>query len=107
MRQVSHKKKKLFSKPSVCLMIDNERKIIVYKRGAAVFLYNLHPTRSYADCVVPLPRSGKYTVALSSDETLFGGFGRVTCEAVYHAVRDANGAFAQVYLPTRTAIVLE
>ncbi len=100
------KKKKLGSKPAVCLMIDNERKIIAYARGGAVFLYNLHPTRSYADLVVPMLRSGTYTVALSSDEKVFGGFGRVTRGGVHYAVREEGGTFTKVYLPTRTALIL-
>lgn len=100
------KEKKLFSHIPVCLMVDNERKIIVYARGGAVFLYNLHPTRSYADCEVPLPRAGRYRVALSSDDGAFGGFGRVAQDVVYDAVRRNDGVFSRIYLPTRTAVVL-
>ena len=83
------------------LFVDNEKKIIIYRKGGGIFAFNFHPTRSYEDLRLPVD-TGDYQVVMSSDDHAFGGQGRIWHEA-YRA--EAEGV--QLYLPARTAVVLK
>jgi 1,4-alpha-glucan branching enzyme len=83
------------------LFVDNEKKIIIYRKGGGIFAFNFHPTRSYEDLRLPV-ETGDYQVVMSSDDHAFGGQGRIWHEA-YRA--EAEGV--QLYLPARTAVVLK
>ncbi len=37
------------------LMVHEENKLLVYRRGPLVFVFNFHPTQSYADLRIPVP----------------------------------------------------
>ncbi len=85
-------------------------KVLVFERGGLVFLFNFHPTASWADYPIELP-AGAYAALLDSDEGRFGGHSRIAAgqRFVAHPV-DIGGARVmglRVYLPTRTALVLK
>ena len=80
--------------------------MLVYKKGSAVFAFNFHPVNAYDGCVITEPGKGDYQVVLSSDDFCFGGQGRIH-HNTYEAV-SKNGAYGvQLYLPCRTAVVLQ
>lgn len=92
--------------PPVCLWQDEERKILIFSRGRFIFAFNFNPLRSFADYPVPVP-AGKYSVRLDSDALRFDGFGRNE-DGVPHFSRPADGRdFISLYLPSRSALVLE
>ncbi|ODV93955.1 hypothetical protein PACTADRAFT_77441 [Pachysolen tannophilus NRRL Y-2460] len=84
-------------------------KVIVYERNNLLFIFNFHPTNSFTDYRVGLNGTGKFKVILSTDDEKFGGHGRID-KAVEHFTTPYNwnnrNNFLQVYLPTRTALVL-
>ena len=84
------------------LWLDNEKKTLVYQKGHAVFAYNLHPADSYEGYVIPVPENGAYQVVMSTDDLCFGGHGRV-----WHETYEAKDGAVQLYLPSRTAVVLK
>ena len=91
------------------LMIHEERKLVIYRRGPLVFAFNFHPTNSYADFPIPVPDPADYRVALDSDDKNFGGFGRVASNMTYPREPIPDHGRAQsvrIYLPNRTAQVL-
>ena len=53
-----------------------------------------------------MPETGKYKVVMSTDDFCFGGFGRVYHET-YETVEIDGKPGILLYLPSRTAIVLE
>jgi len=60
------------------LWIDQDRKLIAFRRGPLTFLFNFDPER---DCVsIPCSQlePGEYRVVLDSDRAEYGGFGRVS-----------------------------
>lgn len=75
--------------------------VLSYVRGDYVFAYNFSPTQSYVDYGVPVPE-GEYSVVLSSDDTQFGGQGRVDSQIQYKI----ESGQLMLYLPARTAVVL-
>ncbi|KAG0301257.1 alpha-1,4-glucan branching enzyme [Dissophora globulifera] len=84
-------------------------KILVFDRAGAVFIFNFHPTQSFTDYRIGVPNSGKYTVALNSDEARFGGHNRVSMDSEYFTTPERwcdRDHYIQVYIPCRTALVL-
>jgi 1,4-alpha-glucan branching enzyme len=85
-------------------------KVIAFGRGGLVFVFNFHPNRSHVDYRFEAG-PGKYRMVLNSDDTAYGGHGRLTPEQVHFAMtegdRDYKKHFLSLYIPTRTAIVLE
>ena len=84
------------------LWLDNEKKTLVYQKGHTLFAYNLHPTESYEGYKIPVPEDGEYRVVMSTDDLCFGGQGRI-----WHETYTAKDGKVQLYLPSRTAIVLK
>ena len=90
------------------LALDNTAKTIVYQKGSAIFAFNFHPVNSYDGFFLPVPEEGEYKVALASDNWNFGGYGRIANDPIYKAEKQADGRIGfKIYLPSRTAIVLE
>jgi 1,4-alpha-glucan branching enzyme len=91
------------------LTCDDERKLIVYRRGPLVFVVNLHPTQSYADLRIPVPDMSDYRLVLCSDDRAFGGFGNVAGGQTYICQQEPLHGREQsllVYVPCRVALVL-
>ena len=100
------KKQQVLSGRDVQLQLNNTDKTLVYKKGGAVFAFNLHPNNSYDGYWLTMPETGDYEVIFSSDDYQFGGHGRVYHQ-IYTATKQENGKPGfQIYLPNRTAIVL-
>ena len=87
------------------LRLDNHAKVLVYQKGNALFAFNFHPWRSYADSFLPVTEPGDYQVILSSDDHCFGGHGRIWHQT-YTADYGSDGLGIRLYLPSRTAVVL-
>ena len=103
----SAKKHRVFSGHDRQLLMDNSKKIMAYQRGSGIFAFNFHPTESYPDLWIPVPEEGDYQVLLSTDDFDFGGQGRIH-HMTHTSQKRPDGSWAiQVYLPTRTAMVLK
>ncbi len=101
------KDKKIFKKKSKWLFIDNNDKVMVYERGGLIFAFNFHPTNSYEGCWITVPSTGKYKVVMSTDDTDFGGYDRISKEYIYTATKQSDKkAKFQIYLPARTGLCL-
>jgi len=84
-------------------------KIISFEKNRLLFVFNFHPTKSFADYYVPVEFPGKYEVVLDSDRPEFGGHNRIDPSVQYlsqpksQCGRDHS---VQLYLPSRSALVL-
>ncbi|KAF8204716.1 glycoside hydrolase family 13 protein [Pholiota molesta] len=96
--------------PQAYVSLKNESdKVIVYERAGLLFIYNFHPTQSFTDYRVGIEEAGEYRIILSSDDSQFGGFDNIKLDSKFFTTPLAwNGRknFLQVYIPTRTCIVL-
>jgi len=102
-------------------------KVIVFERAGLLFVFNFHPTNSFADYRVGVDVAGEYKIVLSSDDKQYGGFENVDVNAKFVTTPlEWNGrknwlhvrgftqamifscltALRQVYIPSRTTIVL-
>ncbi|MBR6518142.1 MAG: alpha amylase C-terminal domain-containing protein, partial [Oscillospiraceae bacterium] len=83
----------------------HEDKVIVFYRKGLLFAFNFHHSDSYEGVRVPVPNKADYTVALSSDDEKYGGWGNI--EHITYPVKEIDGRnVVELYLPARTAVVL-
>ena len=102
------KEKKTFDDPIENHWMDDSEKTISVGRGDVLFLLNFHPTESQPSYFAVCGEEAKYRVLFSTDDDMFGGFGRVAHFGTYEAKRGCGGRIGfSIYLPCRTAIVLE
>ncbi|MEI6970989.1 MAG: alpha-amylase family glycosyl hydrolase [bacterium] len=96
--------------PARLLTLREDDKIIVMERAGYFLLFNWHPTKSVADYPVDVP-PGDYSLQLDTDETRFGGHGRIAPGQCYAAIPTIKHNVLHhrlsVYLPCRTALVVK
>ena len=92
------------------LFVSDRNKVLVFERGSLVFLFNFHSSESVADYSVIVP-PGDYRLLLDSDEERFGGHARIKPAQTFELLSEMRGnekcSIIKVYLPCRTAMVLE
>ncbi len=92
------------------LWIGQDEKVLAFRKGGLVFLFNFHPTHSYHDFLLPVSEHGSYRVIFSSDDEQYGGQSRISQDYVYHTgtleARNHMIGFG-IYSPSRTVLVLE
>ena len=86
--------------------IDDEDQVMIFERAGLWFCFNFHPTRSLVDYRFEA-RGGEYRSILDSDAPEFGGFGFRTPGEHHFALPAKAGEFLSLYLPCRSALVLE
>lgn len=103
-------KNKLLSQPQVSLsLVHEDNKVLVFRRDGYLFIFNFHPENSYDGYSIPT-EAARYHVVFHSDAIAYGGFNRVDVEMSYYAMPDThhnNQHHIKIYLPSRTALVLE
>jgi len=108
--QLSEEKYGWLHSPQAYVSLKNESdKVCVFERAGLLWIFNFHAQQSFADYRVGVEAAGKYKVILNTDQREFGGHGRVD-ESVEHFTTpmawNGRANFLQVYIPSRTAIVL-
>lgn len=90
------------------LCIHEDDNVIAFQRGDFVFIFNFHPDQSYPDYMINAA-PGKYNMIMDSDESEYGGFGRLKKGQTHFTFFDKTGQrnLLSLYLPSRTAIVLK
>ena len=96
--------------PEVYKCFDNKNdKILAFKRGDFLMVFNFNPNQSFTGYGIPLEAS-KYKVLFDTDEARFGGQDRIAKGMIYYT-QSASGHddlhYLNLYLPARTAIVLK
>ncbi|HYO08857.1 MAG TPA: alpha-amylase family glycosyl hydrolase [Tepidisphaeraceae bacterium] len=91
------------------LALHDDTKQLIFRRGPLVFAFNFHPHASYGDLRIPVPDRTDYKLLLNSDAKRFSGPGLVQ-EGSTYPVQDvpmySRNQTVQIYLPSRTALVL-
>ena len=101
MVQYVKKEKILWDNPRQ-LYVDEDRKVLIFKRGNSIFAFNFNPGASFENFEFAAPE-GEYEMAFSSDDPKYGGFSRLQSGERHFTV---DGKLS-LYLPARTAIVLK
>ena len=99
--------KKIFRKAPRVLHMEEGDQIMNFERGGVVFVLNFNPTQWFDNYLVRVPRAGKYKVILSSDDSAFGGYDRISKEYIYEAKKVGKEWVFPIFLPQRCAMCLE
>lgn len=88
---------------------DENNKCLIYERAGLIFLFNFHANGSIPGYEFVVPEKGKYKVVLNSDNSNFGGQGRINEEMLYptHYDEATSTHRLSIYFTCRTAIVLK
>ena len=87
------------------LVRDNGRQILVFRRGAYLFVFNFSPEHSYSDYLFDT-EPGKYVSVLDADNPCFGGFNRINDQQEHFTLFQDGRNLLSLYIPARTAFVL-
>ena len=97
----------MFAQPMGDLMLNKQpEQVLVFYRKGLLFAFNFSATNSLTNVLVPIPNNADYTVAMSSDDEKYGGWGQVK-HMIYPAKEFDGQQFVELYMPARTAIVLK
>ncbi|KAK6934488.1 Alpha-amylase/branching enzyme, C-terminal all beta [Dillenia turbinata] len=89
--------------------VNDATKVICYTRGPLLFVFNFHPTDSYAKYSVGVEEAGEYRIIFNTDEKKYSGQGRIEDTQYLHrtiAKRiDGLRNCLEIPLPNRSAQV--
>lgn len=114
-REMIHlaKNEELLEAPAQAIVIDQEKKILIFKRMNCIFAANFNPTDSFESYGFAAP-AGKYRLILDTDQAAFGGFSRLKAGEEHFSLpqKSPNGPQEYndtlfLYLPARTMQVLK
>ncbi|GLA44785.1 alpha-1,4-glucan branching enzyme [Aspergillus niger] len=108
--QLTEEKYGWLHSPQAYISLKHEGdKVIVFERAGLLWIFNFHPSNSFTDYRVGVEQAGTYRIVLDTDDKEFGGFGRNLKETRFFTTDlpwNGRSNYLQVYLPTRTALVL-
>ena len=96
------KKEKILDGVPEQLYVDEERKVLIFKRRNSIFAFNFNPVASFENFRFLAPE-GEYALQFSSDDAAYDGFSRLQA-GEKHFTTDGRLA---LYLPCRCAVVLK
>ncbi len=92
------------------LHLHQSDQVIAFDRRSLIFAFNLNPFVSFTDYQFDAP-AGRYRLILDTDEPRFGGQNRLAGQqdhfTLYDPQKYGSGNMISLYLPARTAMVLE
>lgn len=80
--------------------------VLIFSRGNFIFVFNFNATSSFQDYGI-LGVKGSWKIILNTDNSRFGGYERVDESIVYISQFIAEINILKLYIPSRTALVLE
>jgi len=100
-------KKEIFKQrmADLCLLKEPEKIIVFYRKGL-LFAFNFNATQSYTNILVPVPTGTDFMLKMSTDDAQYGGQNLVA-HMKYHVKKFDDQYFVELYLPARTALILE
>ncbi len=85
----------------------DQDQVLAYERNKLLFVFNFNPSNSFSDYGI-FTSPGRYKIRLSSDDSVYGGQVRIDTSLDYFTSPSSKEKHQlQLYLPARTAIVLE
>lgn len=94
----------LASSEYALLNADEVNKVLAFRRGNLIFVFNWSGDRALPDYLLPVSEPGEWGVLLDTDAREFGGFGRQ--DASMHHFTNEEGKLS-LYLLPRSALVLK
>ena len=98
--------------PVIKLWDNGGDQVLAFQRKDLIFVFNFNPAKSFTGYGILTPKPGEYKVVLNTDNPVFGGFGLID-ESQNHLTqpdplyKKEKKEWLKLYLPARTAIVLQ
>lgn len=89
------------------LNMDTHNKVMIFKKGKLIFVFNISPTNSVADYKFFVPEAGEYKLVLNSDNAKFGGHDRIDERISYYTMEEDGVNKLSIYTPNRTVLVFK
>lgn len=92
------------------LWIDEDHKLLAFRKNGLVFLFNFNPSESFVEYELPTGEVGDYKIIFNSDEEIFGGQSRIKTDYIYQTKtlqHKENKTGIVIYSPSRTVLVLQ
>ena len=89
------------------LNMDTTNKTIVEMKGGLIFVFNFHPTNCIPNYEFYIPESGVYKIILNSDDSKYGGFGRVDNNTEFFSIERDGHYNLSIYNVNRSVLVLK
>jgi 1,4-alpha-glucan branching enzyme len=101
---------KLLDSPGPSFLTEHvSDQMLAFRRCGLIFVFSFNPHQSFTDYAIPVP-AGRYRLLLDTDAAALGGFGRIAANQEYVSLpagpEPGSPHRIQLYLPTRTALVL-
>lgn len=90
----------------VPIVRDNERQVLIFKRGEYLFVFNFNPGCSFTDYLFDAD-AGKYLPVLDTDNERFCGFNRIDDRQEHFTLWRERRNLLSLYIPSRAAFVLQ
>lgn len=90
--------------PPQVLVQDIEKQILVFSRGAYLFVFNFSPDRSFSDYHFEV-EAGKYTAVLSTESPEYDGLNRIDAFVEHFSQYKYKKNLLSLYIPSRSATV--
>ena len=100
------KREKTLSFKPIGIIQNTSDKVLIFKRGNLVFVFNFNPTTSFTDYGFEVD-SGVYEVMLNSDNSDFNGTNRNDDTLLHKSQFENDINMLKLYLPSRSAMVLK
>ena len=102
------KKSNVLNQPaSKLLLLDEERKIIVYSRKGHIFAYNFHPDKTHNNVFVQVPSLKNYSCVLSTDDKRYGGENRLQAKKFITRKGVGQMNLVKIQIPAQSALILK
>ena len=98
--------------PIIKLWDNSGDQVLAFQRKDLIFVFNFNPEKSFSGYGILTPKPGEYKIVLNTDNPTFGGFGLID-ESQSHLTqpdplyKKEKKEWLKLYLPARTAIVLQ
>ena len=92
------------------LWTDEKHKLLAFRKGGLVFLFNFNSVHSFPSYELPTSKNGNYKVVFNSDEVMFGGQHRIDSNYIYHTqvlIHKDSKTGIIINIPSRTVLVLK
>ncbi|MCF0174825.1 MAG: alpha amylase C-terminal domain-containing protein [Bacteroidales bacterium] len=103
----------ILSSEAELLTQDEQKKVLVFRRGDYIFAFNFNPSQSFTGYGFSAP-DGNWKVIMDSDEKRYNGYQRLSLGEEHNsiAIRSSNGNqnyrnTLYLYLPSRVCVVLK
>lgn len=100
------KKSKWLAHPTSPLVQNDHDQVLIFSRAGLIFVFNFNPTLSFTNYGFTAP-AGTYRVVLNTDNKKFGGFDRNEDNLTHQTTQVGQSTGLLLYLPSRSAMVLE